>query len=214
MDFETAAKLSGARFTVLKGALARLERALGQFMLDLHTTEHGYTEVHRRCWCATRHVRHRQAAEIRGRSVPHHRRPLADPDRRGAAHQPRARRDHRRRGRAAAALHRADAVLPLRGRLRRPRHARHAAPAPVLQGRAGLDHHAGAVRGRARAHARLRRGSAEAARPAVPHDDAVHRRHGLRLAARPTTSRSGCRARTRTARSPPAPSAATSRRGA
>lgn len=45
MDFEGAAKLSGARFTVLKGQLARLERALGQFMLDLHTTEHGYTEV-------------------------------------------------------------------------------------------------------------------------------------------------------------------------
>src|SRR5271168_3338951 len=45
MDFETAAKLSGARFVVLKGALARLERALEQFMLDLHTGEHGYTEV-------------------------------------------------------------------------------------------------------------------------------------------------------------------------
>jgi len=45
MDFETAAKLSGARFVILKNGLARLERALGQFMLDLHTTEHGYTEV-------------------------------------------------------------------------------------------------------------------------------------------------------------------------
>ena len=45
MDFETAAKLSGARFVVLKRGLARLERALGQFMLDVHTTEHGYTEV-------------------------------------------------------------------------------------------------------------------------------------------------------------------------
>ena len=45
MDFETAAKLSGARFVVLKGALARLERALAQFMLDVHTSEHGYTEV-------------------------------------------------------------------------------------------------------------------------------------------------------------------------
>jgi seryl-tRNA synthetase len=45
MDFETAAKLSGSRFVVLRGQLARLERALGQFMLDLHTTEHGYTEV-------------------------------------------------------------------------------------------------------------------------------------------------------------------------
>jgi seryl-tRNA synthetase len=45
MDFETAAKLSGARFVVLKGALARMERALGQFMLDVHTGEHGYTEI-------------------------------------------------------------------------------------------------------------------------------------------------------------------------
>jgi seryl-tRNA synthetase len=45
MDFETAAKLSGARFVVLKGALARLERALAQFMLDLQTGEHGYTEI-------------------------------------------------------------------------------------------------------------------------------------------------------------------------
>ena len=45
MDFDTAAKLSGARFVVLKAALARLERALEQFMLDLHTSEHGYVEV-------------------------------------------------------------------------------------------------------------------------------------------------------------------------
>jgi seryl-tRNA synthetase len=45
MDFETAAKLSGSRFVVLKKELARLERAIGQFMLDLHTNEHGYTEV-------------------------------------------------------------------------------------------------------------------------------------------------------------------------
>jgi seryl-tRNA synthetase len=45
MDFETAAKLSGARFVVLKKGLARLERAIGQFMLDLHTNEHGYSEV-------------------------------------------------------------------------------------------------------------------------------------------------------------------------
>jgi seryl-tRNA synthetase len=45
MDFQTAAKLSGARFVVLKSGLARMERALGQFMLDLHTKEHGYIEV-------------------------------------------------------------------------------------------------------------------------------------------------------------------------
>ncbi len=45
MDFAGAAKLAGARFTVLRGALARLERALGQFMLDTHTASHGYTET-------------------------------------------------------------------------------------------------------------------------------------------------------------------------
>ncbi|MBE0704564.1 MAG: serine--tRNA ligase [Afipia sp.] len=45
MDFETAAKLSGARFVVLKKGIARLERAIGQFFLDVHTGEHGYTEV-------------------------------------------------------------------------------------------------------------------------------------------------------------------------
>ena len=45
MDFEGAAAISGARFVALKGGLARLERALAQFMLDLHTTQHGYMEV-------------------------------------------------------------------------------------------------------------------------------------------------------------------------
>jgi seryl-tRNA synthetase len=45
MDFSAAAKIAGARFTVLRGALARLERALGQFMLDVHTGEHGFVET-------------------------------------------------------------------------------------------------------------------------------------------------------------------------
>ena len=45
MDFEVAARIAGSRFVVLRRQLARLERALGQFMLDLHTTEHGYQEV-------------------------------------------------------------------------------------------------------------------------------------------------------------------------
>ena len=45
MDFEAAARMSGSRFVVLKGPLARLERALGQFMIDMQTQEHGYTEV-------------------------------------------------------------------------------------------------------------------------------------------------------------------------
>src|SRR5207249_1436684 len=44
MDFELAGKISGSRFTILRGPLARMERALGQVMIDLHTTEHGYEE--------------------------------------------------------------------------------------------------------------------------------------------------------------------------
>ncbi len=46
LDFESAARMSGARFVVIRGALARLQRALTQFMLDLHVAEHGYTEVY------------------------------------------------------------------------------------------------------------------------------------------------------------------------
>ena len=46
LDFETAVKISGARFTLMKGSLARLHRALAQFMLDTHTAEHGYTELY------------------------------------------------------------------------------------------------------------------------------------------------------------------------
>ena len=46
LDFETGAKLSGARFVVMRGPVARLHRALAQFMLDVHTLEHGYTEVY------------------------------------------------------------------------------------------------------------------------------------------------------------------------
>jgi seryl-tRNA synthetase len=46
LDFEAAARISGARFVVMRGAIARLQRALGQFMLDLHTGEHGYVEIY------------------------------------------------------------------------------------------------------------------------------------------------------------------------
>jgi seryl-tRNA synthetase len=46
LDFEAATRISGARFVVMRGALAQLQRALGQFMLDLHTRDHGYTEVY------------------------------------------------------------------------------------------------------------------------------------------------------------------------
>src|SRR5262249_11677094 len=46
LDFEAASRISGARFVVMRGGLAKLQRALTQFMLDLHTSEHGYTEVY------------------------------------------------------------------------------------------------------------------------------------------------------------------------
>ncbi|MDP0563194.1 MAG: serine--tRNA ligase [Candidatus Endonucleobacter sp. (ex Gigantidas childressi)] len=49
LDFETAAKLSGARFVILRGPIARLHRALAQFMLDVHVSEHGYEEVNTPC---------------------------------------------------------------------------------------------------------------------------------------------------------------------
>ena len=70
MDFDAAAKLSGARFVVLKGALARLERALEQFMLDLHTAR-AWLYGGRAAGAGARRgdVRHGATAEIRGRSV-------------------------------------------------------------------------------------------------------------------------------------------------
>ena len=74
MDFDVAAKLSGARFVVLKGALARLSRALEQFMLDLHTMEHGY-QGDRAAGAGARrgHVRHGATAEVPGGPVSHRR---------------------------------------------------------------------------------------------------------------------------------------------
>ena len=149
MDFETAAKLSGARFVVLKGALARLERALTQFMLDLHTGEHGYEEV-----APPLLVRDEamfgtaQLPKFRDDQFPGWRRLLAHPHRRSPAHQSRARK-HRRREAPAAALYRRHALFPRRGGRGGARHARHDPPAPVQQGRTGLDHHARAIGRRA-----------------------------------------------------------------
>ena len=107
-----------------------------------------------------------------GRAVP-------DLDQRDLADQQRARADPRRRG-AADQAHRAQPVLPLRGRQRRARHARHDPPAPVRQGRDGADRAARAQLRRARADGRPRRGHPAEARAAVPRGGAVHRRHGLR----------------------------------
>ncbi len=137
MDFAAAAKLAGARFTVLRGPLARLERALGQWMLDLHVSEHGYEETavpllvndaaaygsnqlpkfaddmfrttDGRWLIPTAEVP--LTNMVAGEILPEARLPLAH----GGA----------------------DRLLPLRGRVRRAGHARHAAAAPVPQGGAG-----------------------------------------------------------------------------
>ena len=247
MDFETAAKLSGSRFVVLKGELARLERALGQFMIDLHTSEHGYTEVAPPLLVRDDVMFGRRSCRSSGRPVPapslhprggwtralnrsgdgalgarwgDARTSRADPDRLGLAHpdrrsladEPRP-RSHPLRRRAAAARHRADAVLPRRGRRGRQGHARHAAPAPVHEMRARLDHDAGAVGRRARAHARLRREVLK--RLDLPFRVVTLCTGDMGFASpRPTTSRSGCRGRGPTARSRAARSAPTSRPGA
>jgi seryl-tRNA synthetase len=98
MDFEAAAKMSGSRFVVLKGQLARLERAIGQWMLDTQTTADDRARLYRgqpagsgawRCF-----VRDWPVAEVRGRPLQDDGRSLPDPDRRSDADQPGPRSHH------------------------------------------------------------------------------------------------------------------------
>ena len=144
LDFERATKISGARFAVLMGAGARLERALINFMLDLHTREHGYTEVQPPFLVnAATLYGTGQAAEVRAGSVQDRRREgsLSDSDRRSAGHEHPSRRDSRRPS-AAAQVHRLHAVFSQRSRLVRRGRARADPPASVRQGRAREVHDA------------------------------------------------------------------------
>jgi hypothetical protein len=140
LDFEAATKISGARFSLMKGAIARLHRALAQFMLDTHTQEHGYTEVY-------------APYLVNGNSLfgtgqlPKFHEDLFHIKDDGYFLIPTAEvpvtnivRDDDRRCRAVAAEVRLPhALLPPRSRLLRQGHARHDPPAPVRQGRAGED---------------------------------------------------------------------------
>ena len=182
MDFAAAAKLSGSRFVVLKGALARLERALAQFMLDLHTTEFGYTEI----------------------APPYL---VRDETAFGTGNLPKAAEDMFRTTDGLWLIPTAEmpltnlvageildeAALPLRftawtacfrseagaaGRDTRGMIRQH----QFAEGRAGLDHPARGFRGGARADDFLRRGGLEAARAGLPGHAAVGRRHGVRCA--------------------------------
>ena len=120
---------------------------------------------------------------------------VADPDLRGDADQPRRRPDPRR-GRAADPDDRAHPVLPLGGRLGRQGHRRHAAPAPVREGRDGLDHPARGQPRRAGADDRLRPEHPRGARRCPTAPWCSRPATWASPPAAPTTSRSGCRGRT------------------
>ena len=179
MDFETAAKLSGARFVVLKGAVIRVHRALAQFMLDTHIEDHGLTEM----WTP---VLVKEEAMYGTNQLPKFAEdsyqttngwwliPTSEVTltnsvagdilddgqlpRRMTAHTP---------------------VLPLRGRVCGQGHHGHAAPAPVRKGRDGDDLHPGHRHGRTRTHDEMRRGYPGKAGHPLPHHRSLHRRHGL-----------------------------------
>ena len=183
LDFERATKISGARFSLMTGAVARLHRALAQFMLDVHTREHGYTEVY-----APYLV---NAASLRGTGkLPKFEDDLFAVPRKDAeklyliptAEVPVTNivRDEIVAARAAAAQVRLPyAVLPQRSRLLRQGHARHDPPAPVRQSRAGPDRPSRPIlRGPGAAHCARRR-DPQALGAALPGGDAVHRRHGF-----------------------------------
>ena len=136
LDFERGVKLAGARLTVLRGAGARLSRALSAFMLDLHTREHGYDEISPPVLAnADSLFGTGPASQVRRGPLPDPRGLLPDPDRRNPAHQPAPRRDPSGRG-AADPVHGLHVLLSRRGGRGGARHARDDPPAPVREGRA------------------------------------------------------------------------------
>ena len=144
LDFARAAKIAGARFTVYRDAGARLERALINFMLDLHTRENGYKEMLPPALVNRASLdRHRAVAEIRRRSVSSCAgRLFSYPDGRSAADQPASRRVART-GAIADQVRRLYAVLSQRSGFLRQRRARVDPPASVQQSRDGEVQRAG-----------------------------------------------------------------------
>ena len=194
MDFEAAAKLSGARFVVLKKGLARLERAIGQFMIDLHTGEHGYAEINppllvrNEVMFGTGQLpkfEDDQFWAIKGELLGIARRGSAQPAALGLI--PTAEvsltnlvresildeKELPMRLTALTPCFRAEAGAA--GRDTRGMIRQHQFTKVELVSIATPE----SQQGRAGAHARLRRGGAAPARPALPRDDAVRRRHGF-----------------------------------
>ena len=185
-------------------------------MLDLHTSEHGYTEVEPPFMANTASLTgtgnlpkfEADLFKIAGDwdlyLVPTAEVPLTN-----------MHRGEILDGRDAAdPLHRLHALFSQRGGVLRRRRARPDSSAPVRQGRTDVVHDARSVLRRARAADGQRRGSAEAARAAVPHRCCCAPATWALRRRRPTTSRCGCRARTPTARFRPAATPRRSRRGA
>ena len=180
VDFEAAGRISGARFVVLKGGVARLQRALIQYMLDLHTSEHGYTEVYapylvsRQALVGTGQLPKFEADLFRvvGGESEYFLIPTAEVPVTNLVREAILEAEH-----VAAQIRRAHAVLPLGGRLLRQGHARHDPPAPVREGRAGADGAPGGFLRGARGTHRSRRSGAEGTGIALPRGGPVRRRH-------------------------------------
>ena len=180
LDFETAAKLSGARFVVMKGAVARLHRALAQFMLDVQTGENGLTEmitpvlVRDEAMYGTNQLPKFAEDSYQTTNgwwlIPTSEVTLTNT----VAGEMLDEADLPRRMTAHTQCFRSEAGSRGQG------HRGHAAPAPVREGRDGVDHPSRSLAGRTRAHDPLRRGCSGTPRPALPHRDPLHRRHGVR----------------------------------
>ena len=184
LDFERATKMSGARFSLLLGAGARLSRALTDFMLDLHTREHGYLEivppylVNRASLEATGQLPKLEADlfKIGGEwdlfLIPTAEVPLTNIHRNEILEW----------RRAAGEVHGVLPVFSQRGGIVRQGRARADPAASVREGGDGEDHPSRHVLRRARGDDAERGRGVEAARPAVPHDRVVHGRLGFSMA--------------------------------
>jgi seryl-tRNA synthetase len=179
LDFESAAKISGARFSVMKGGVARLHRALAQFMLDLHTREHGYTEVY------APYLVLGQALQGTGQLPKFEQDLFRVQSEQGFFLIPTAEvpvtnlvRDSIVDAAKLPLKYTAHTPLfPLRGGCGRQGHARPDPPAPVREGGAGAHREArGLVRGPRRSHGQRGAGATEA-RVALSRGGAVRRRY-------------------------------------
>ena len=182
LDFDRAGKITGARFAVYWGLGAKLERALINFMLDVHTREHGYTEVLPPFLVnsASLYGTGQLAQVRRGPVQVREHRLLADPDGRSPGDQYLSRRDAGGASSCPSSCAPTRRVSAARPDLR-ARRARHHPPAPVSEGGTGQIRAPGSELRRARQADGRRRGHPAPAGPAVPHRGALHRRHGLLL---------------------------------